>query len=284
MTSKRRAHKTTRFFSKSQNMELLLICYSISAHPNVNFTVVINPGNGPGPDSLPDANYTREIPKLAAHNNVRLLGYVHTTYATRNISLVRKDIETYAAWPTVSSNPGLAVRGIFFDETPQQYSAHSLAYLQNLTELTKGLNGLGSDPFVSYLFPFFSIPQASIHRFLYSLPLTSSHTPSSIRALLLRQTILLSLSLSSQDTLSTIFQELTPFGISKRTCQTNEHTIGHAQPRRRARLALPVHGRLNSRVRRDLRHLPGATWREAAHGYTGQQPDPALRCYPLRPE
>jgi hypothetical protein len=152
----------------------LLIRYSISAHPNVNFTVVINPGSGPGPDSLPDANYTREIPKLAAHDNVRLLGYVHTTYATRNISLVRKDIETYAAWPTVSSNPDLAVRGIFFDETPQQYSAHSLVYLQNLTELTRGLNGFGSDPFVSYFvyFSFFFFPQlqTSIHRFLYSLP------------------------------------------------------------------------------------------------------------------
>lgn len=115
----------------------------------MNFTVVINPGNGPGPNSLPDANYTREIPKLASHANVRLLGYVHTTYATRNISLVRKDIETYAAWPKVASNTSLAVRGIFFDETPQAYSANSVAYLQNLTDLVKGLNGLGSDPFVS---------------------------------------------------------------------------------------------------------------------------------------
>lgn len=91
---------------------------------------------------------------------MRLLGYVHTTYATRNVSLVRKDIATYAAWPTASSNPDLAVRGIFFDETPQQYSSHSLAYLQNLTDLTKGMNGFGPDPFVSYtplLFCIFSI-------------------------------------------------------------------------------------------------------------------------------
>ncbi|KAJ5885019.1 hypothetical protein N7495_009529 [Penicillium taxi] len=120
----------------------------ISAHPHVNFTVVINPGNGPGPDALPDANYTREVPILASYANVRLLGYVHTTYATRNISLLHRDIETYAAWPTKSSNPNLAVRGIFFDETPQAYSDHALDYLQNLTELTKGLNGLGSDPFI----------------------------------------------------------------------------------------------------------------------------------------
>lgn len=115
----------------------------------MNFTVVINPGNGPGPNSLPDANYTREIPVLASYANVRLLGYVHTSYAQRNISLVRKDIETYAAWPTESTNSDLAVRGIFFDEAPQQYSAQSLTYLQNLTDLVKELKGFGSNGFVS---------------------------------------------------------------------------------------------------------------------------------------
>ncbi|KAJ5469587.1 hypothetical protein N7539_009205 [Penicillium diatomitis] len=120
----------------------------ISTHPDVNFTVVINPGNGPGPDQLPDANYTREIPNLASYANVRLLGYVHTSYAQRNISLLRRDIATYAAWPTVSSNPHLAVRGIFFDETPQQFSDQALGYLQNLTDLVKGLKGFGPNGFV----------------------------------------------------------------------------------------------------------------------------------------
>ncbi|CEJ56957.1 Putative Cell surface spherulin 4-like protein [Penicillium brasilianum] len=120
----------------------------VAAYPDVNFTVVINPGNGPGPNSLPDANYTREVPILASYTNVRLLGYVHTSYAQRNISLVRKDIETYAAWPTNSSNPDLAVRGIFFDEAPQQYSVQSLNYLQNLTDLVKELNGFGTNGFV----------------------------------------------------------------------------------------------------------------------------------------
>lgn len=80
---------------------------------------------------------------------MRVLGYVHTSYAQRNISLVRKDIQTYAAWPRTSGNPKLAVRGIFFDETPQQYSRQSFEYLQNLTDLVKGLDDLGSDPFVS---------------------------------------------------------------------------------------------------------------------------------------
>ncbi|KAJ5154294.1 Spherulation-specific family 4 [Penicillium coprophilum] len=120
----------------------------ISSHPDVNFTVVINPGNGPGPDSLPDGNYTREIPKLTAYENVRLLGYVYTSYGKRNVSAVRNDIQTYADWPTNSSNPNLAVRGIFFDETPQQYDAQILSYLQGLTDFVKDIKGLGPDQFV----------------------------------------------------------------------------------------------------------------------------------------
>jgi hypothetical protein len=132
--------------------EIITNCYkrhSISAHPDVNFTVVINPGNGPGPDSLPDANYTREIPVLSSYANVRLLGYVYTSYAKRNVSAIRNDIQTYADWPTNSSNPNLAVQGIFFDETPQQYDAQILTYLQGLTDFIKDLEGLGPDKFVS---------------------------------------------------------------------------------------------------------------------------------------
>lgn len=125
---------------------------------------------------MPDANYTREIPVLASYANVRLLGYVHTSYAQRNISLVRKDIETYAAWPTESTNSDLAVRGIFFDEAPQQYSAQSLTYLQNLTDLVKQLKGFGPNGFVSCknslkfdsliaIAPLYDAPLASPSRF-----------------------------------------------------------------------------------------------------------------------
>ncbi|KAL5042650.1 hypothetical protein BDW71DRAFT_200410 [Aspergillus fruticulosus] len=120
----------------------------ITEHPDVNFTVVVNPGSGPGPNPLPDGNYTQEIPRLTVHDNVRVLGYVATTYAKRNISSVRKDIETYAAWPTISANPKLAVRGIFFDETPQQYNASDLAYLEELTSVVRNTPGLGPDHFV----------------------------------------------------------------------------------------------------------------------------------------
>ncbi|KAL4901307.1 hypothetical protein BDW74DRAFT_85032 [Aspergillus multicolor] len=120
----------------------------ITEHPDVNFTVVVNPGSGPGPNPLPDGNYTQEIPRLTAHDNVRVLGYVATTYAKRNISAVRRDIQTYANWPTLSGNSSLAVRGIFFDETPQQYNESAYAYLDTLTAVVKNTPGLGPDHFV----------------------------------------------------------------------------------------------------------------------------------------
>ncbi|KAL1990183.1 hypothetical protein VTN49DRAFT_6022 [Thermomyces lanuginosus] len=117
----------------------------IKRYPELNFTIVINPGSGPGPNPLPDANYTREIPLLRRFDNVRLLGYVATTYANRDIALVREDVETYAAWPARSANGSLAVNGIFFDETPQAFDENALAYYQELTSLVKQSKGLGPD-------------------------------------------------------------------------------------------------------------------------------------------
>lgn len=114
---------------------------------------MINPGNGPGPNALPDANYTRGIPRLASYKNVRLLGYAATAYTNRDISLVRKDIETYASWPVKGSNPDLAVNGIFLDETPQQYDARALAYLKALRDLVKMSPGLGPDSYVRCAHP-----------------------------------------------------------------------------------------------------------------------------------
>lgn len=123
----------------------------VATHPSINFTVVINPGNGPGPNALPDANYTREIPRIASYDNVRLLGYVPITYTNRDIALVRRDVETYAGWPVNGSNPDLTVQGIFFDETPQEYDDRALGYLQELTDLVKRSSGLGPDKYVRAL-------------------------------------------------------------------------------------------------------------------------------------
>ncbi|ERF71007.1 hypothetical protein EPUS_03286 [Endocarpon pusillum Z07020] len=111
--------------------------HMIAAYPNVSFTVVINPFNGPGLDDLPDANYQREIPRLTCHANVKVVGYVHTTWAKRDLALVFKDIDKYAQWPECSGLPDLKISGVFVDETPNVYDAEAEAYLAKLWKHVK---------------------------------------------------------------------------------------------------------------------------------------------------
>jgi len=66
--------------------------------------------------------------------------------------MVLKDVETYAKWAIESSNPGLAIHGIFFDETPEEYDEDAAKYLQELTDTVKGLPSLGPDNFVRIFF------------------------------------------------------------------------------------------------------------------------------------
>ncbi|KAJ6495529.1 Spherulation-specific family 4 [Mycena vulgaris] len=94
---------------------------AISAFPDVQFYVIVNPDSGPGPT---DANYQAAVAALHAYANVLLVGYVLTGYGARPLDQVQQDIETYAGWPAAS---GLA--GIFFDETQagltQTYTAYT---------------------------------------------------------------------------------------------------------------------------------------------------------------
>lgn len=53
------------------------------------------------------------------HNNVRIVGYVATTYATKPLEHARADINRYIGW--VRPNIGIRLDGVFFDETPSQY-------------------------------------------------------------------------------------------------------------------------------------------------------------------
>lgn len=124
-----------------------LIPIRVSAHPTLNFTVVINPFNGPGPDYLPDANYTREIPGLNAVANVRTLGYVSTNYTKRDLKDVLKDIDTYANWTT--EKEGMGMRGIFLDETPGTWTDESGEFLEAVAKGVRTADGLGTAPLVS---------------------------------------------------------------------------------------------------------------------------------------
>ncbi|KAI1860481.1 hypothetical protein JX265_009880 [Neoarthrinium moseri] len=100
---------------------------AISAHPDTNFLVVVNPRSGPGDYPLPGQDYVREIPRLNAFSNVCTVGYVKIDYCRRPIAETFAEIRQYANWATHHS--GLYVEGIYVDETPNHVSAERSVYL-----------------------------------------------------------------------------------------------------------------------------------------------------------
>ncbi|TLD38507.1 cell surface spherulin 4-like protein [Venturia nashicola] len=124
---------------------------SIQTHPSVDFTVVINPASGPGPDPLPDPNWTKEIERLNTFSNVRTIGYVALDYGKRAVDGAYADIAKYAQWR--ATNPSLAMQGIFLDESPQladEYNTTLLAEVKTKIKNTYGLasGSIGKVPFV----------------------------------------------------------------------------------------------------------------------------------------
>lgn len=121
---------------------------AIASHPGLNFTIVVNPASGPGNGAGPDANYTREIPRLNAYANVRTFGYVSTDYAKRNLGLVLRDISTYSAWSENATFPGLGMHGIFLDETSSQYEPASAHFFETIASAVRSEAGLGLNPLI----------------------------------------------------------------------------------------------------------------------------------------
>jgi hypothetical protein len=130
--------------------------------------VIINPNSGPGVDPdgwLPDKHYSREIPRLAQHANVTVIGYVRVDYCRRPMKEVSADIRKYANWSTglhIGSNDTddpatprptagnhFAVRGIFFDEVPNIWESEHAAYLEDAGILVKRVEGILGDRLVS---------------------------------------------------------------------------------------------------------------------------------------
>ncbi|KAK3401481.1 Spherulation-specific family 4-domain-containing protein [Sordaria brevicollis] len=72
---------------------------ALDRNPALEFLVVINPGNGPGPDyPIPNADYQVALSKLSSYNNVKVIGYVHCSYGQRELELIQKDVNDYLAW------------------------------------------------------------------------------------------------------------------------------------------------------------------------------------------
>jgi Spherulation-specific family 4 len=109
--------------------------HRVAAHPNLNFTVIINPDSGPGNPSAPNNDFYGQIVKLNSYSNVKTIGYVHTSYATRDINAVLADVSTYAGWAANSSS--IAVNGIFFDEGPDQYTVATAEYVSTINQAVK---------------------------------------------------------------------------------------------------------------------------------------------------
>lgn len=115
---------------------------AITTHPKLDFTIVINPHNGPGSGVGPDENYAREIRRLNSYANIRTVGYVATGYAKREIAAVLQDVSAYSRW-SKNATSGLGMHGIFFDETPSQYEPSSAQFLDTAHAAVRSEDGFG---------------------------------------------------------------------------------------------------------------------------------------------
>ena len=116
-----------------------LLTGRMKSYPNVQFLIIINPDDGPGNDTLLDPNYQRELGKLNAMSNVRTIGYVPTGWTTRNITRVMDEVSTYASW--ANNSVSFELDGIFFDETPNNYTEAGVTYMANIDNFVKTLDG-----------------------------------------------------------------------------------------------------------------------------------------------
>lgn len=120
-----------------------LMIDTLNSRPNLPFTIIVNPDNGPGGPALPDANYQNCLPTLrqTANKNVQLIGYVLTNWGTRSTSDISGDISTYSKWPT-SIKPD----GIFFDQVNDTDS--SAEFYASLVSLVKSKSWTSLSKFV----------------------------------------------------------------------------------------------------------------------------------------
>ncbi|KAH2780157.1 hypothetical protein KXW01_005652 [Aspergillus fumigatus] len=66
---------------------------AITAHPDLDFLVVVNPNSGPGDLPSPNKDYAREVPKLNAFPNVYTVGYIRIHYCDKPLEKVYQEID-----------------------------------------------------------------------------------------------------------------------------------------------------------------------------------------------
>jgi len=106
---------------------------AISSNPTLQFQIIVSPHLA---NIYPDANYVVGLNSLNVFPNVQTLGYIYTSWATRNISEIEEEVNAYAAWPNFVGGD-IAVDGIFFDETPTAYTNVTSSYLKSVTSYAR---------------------------------------------------------------------------------------------------------------------------------------------------
>ncbi|KAL5119597.1 hypothetical protein ACEQ8H_002443 [Pleosporales sp. CAS-2024a] len=113
---------------------------TLQARPELNYTIIINPSSGPGNASGPDNAYSAALKQLSTYPNVQKIGYVRTGYATRNLSDVVSEVNKYSAW--AAQDQAFEMDGIFFDESPHQYSQNAVDFMLSATRTVKSASGI----------------------------------------------------------------------------------------------------------------------------------------------
>ncbi|PSN61650.1 hypothetical protein BS50DRAFT_454234, partial [Corynespora cassiicola Philippines] len=116
---------------------------SIINHPDLTFTVILNPcAAGPCDSSRPSHPFTTLVQSLNMLPNAQTVGYIDTSRGARPDASVRADVAAYAAWNNVS---GFGLDGIYFDRTPVEEEKQEAAgqYLGNVSAAVRREAGFG---------------------------------------------------------------------------------------------------------------------------------------------
>lgn len=127
-----------------------------TAHPDVRFDIIVNPDTGPGGAACPDSNWISTLQQLSTYDNIRTLGYVHTAnrfdcgdsgtdicVTTAPVEQVNANVTKYVGWGECDG--GVAIDGIFFDESPYQANPDFVQYMQTASSFASSALPAGSE-------------------------------------------------------------------------------------------------------------------------------------------
>lgn len=142
--------------------DLLFVAISIVKHHDTNFTVVVNPNDGPGNATWPAATYINAVKSINIYPNVRTLGYIDVANATLPNATVRAQIATYAGWANVSDE--FAIHGVFFDRAPWKSDKDGLVerYMRNVSATVWSTQGWADEGDGIVVFNAGSIPDEKL--------------------------------------------------------------------------------------------------------------------------